>query len=63
MNKEEYERYLNALPQEYRDRVKKLGSFEDIAGDDGVLDLDEFTKMADNFSVDDLLGDETTTSS
>merc|ERR1719433_308181 len=56
MNKEEYERFLGALPPEFRERFESMGqTFEDIAGDDGVIDLDEFTELAERFSVTDML--------
>merc|ERR1712083_361587 len=56
MNKQEYERFLAALPAEYRDRFLSMGkTFEDIAGDDGVIDLDEFTALADKFSITNML--------
>merc|ERR1719433_1400798 len=56
MNKEEYERFLKALPDDFRGRFESMGrTFEDIAGDDGVIDLDEFTAPADQFSVTDML--------
>jgi len=56
MNKEEYERFLKALPPDFRERFESMGrTFEDIAGEDGVIDLDEFTALADQFSVTDML--------
>merc|ERR1711879_429445 len=56
MNKEEYERFLGALPPEFRERFESMGqTFEDIAGDDGIIDLDEFTELADRFSITDML--------
>merc|ERR1719233_2184127 len=58
MNKEEYERFLAALPEEFRLRFQNMGkTFEEIAGDDGVIDLDEFTKLCDDFGVTGLLAE------
>merc|ERR1712154_628755 len=51
LNEDEYNRMVNALPKSFRSRFDSMGkSFSEMAGDDGVLDMDEFTKVADAFA-------------
>merc|ERR1712154_605950 len=51
LSKEEFEKFWKSMPKSYAQRWKKTGkTFEDIAGDDGVLDYQEFTKMCDEFA-------------
>lgn len=51
MNEEEYEQFLAALPPSYRDHLRKKASFNTLSGRDGVLDIDEFTKILDEMEV------------
>eukprot|EP01084_Bolivina_argentea_P282551 483674_1 len=51
LTKDEFTEFLNALPQSYRERFKEHGeTFEDLAGDDGILDYTEFTDLVDKFA-------------
>eukprot|EP01083_Nonionella_stella_P216855 779026_1 len=51
LTKQEFERFWAQMPNSYVQRWKKTGrTFEDIAGDDGVLDYQEFTEMCDRFA-------------
>lgn len=51
MNEEEFNRFVAALPRSFQVRFEKMGqSFDDMAGDDRLLDLDEFTRIADQFA-------------
>ena len=51
LSREEFKSFWKQMPNSYADRWKKTGkTFEDIAGDDGVLDYNEFTAMCDSFA-------------
>merc|ERR1712154_532040 len=53
LNEDEYNRFIAYLPIGFQNRFKEMeAEFVDIAGDDGVLDLDEFTKICDEFAVE-----------
>lgn len=60
MDKAEYTRFLGRLPKKERERVKAIGTFEEIAGEDDQIDLHEFEGLLDEFlKVDeDILVDE-----
>merc|ERR1719410_2316015 len=58
MSKKEYRRFLARLDKKTRDVFKDFGSFEQIAGDDGLIDLNEFQQMVDKLlaqQADDLI--------
>ena len=43
MSREEFDLFLQALPQQYLQRQKSLNlTWKEFAGDDNVLDLDEW---------------------
>ena len=51
LTKEEFEKFWHQMPTSYNERWRKTGfTFEDIAGDDGVLDYSEFAEMCDKFA-------------
>merc|ERR1712150_339539 len=51
LTKEEFENFWTQMPSSYVQRWEKMGkTFEDIAGDDGVLDYDEFRGLCDRFA-------------
>lgn len=60
MDKQEYERFLGRLSRKQRDNFEKQGTFEDIAGEDGHIDLAEFQDILETVlrEVDELLKDE-----
>merc|ERR1712130_105337 len=45
MDKGEYERFLGRLSKKQRAKFEALGTFEEIAGEDGHIDLAEFQDM------------------
>jgi len=47
LQEEEYRQFLEVLPQTYQQRFHKMGTFKDLAGDDGVIDLEEFKIILD----------------
>ena len=49
MDKAEYTRFLGRLGRKERERVKAIGTFEEIAGDDDQIDLHEFEALLDEF--------------
>ena len=52
LTEDEYNRFIAALPKTFRQRFENMGqTFKEIAGDDGVLDMDEFTELADKFAL------------
>merc|ERR1712154_566222 len=52
LTEDEYNRFIDYLPVTFQQRFEKMGqSFSDIAGKDGILDMDEFTKICDEFAV------------
>eukprot|EP01084_Bolivina_argentea_P154331 269051_1 len=60
MDKGEYERFLGRLSKRQREKFKELGTFEELAGDDGAIDLQEFQTMLEEIltEVDELLKQE-----
>jgi len=57
MNKMEYTRFLARLTEEQREKFKQLGDFEQLAGDDQLIDLDEFQGIIERVlkDVDELI--------
>lgn len=47
MSKKEYRRFLSGLDKKTREVFKGFGTFEEIAGDDLLIDLDEFQVLVD----------------
>jgi len=47
MSQREYKRFLARLDKKTREIFKEFGSFEEIAGDDGLIDLNEFQGLVD----------------
>ena len=59
LSHDEFKKFINALPQEFQDRfnaMDKTGNndfgFSQIAGDDGIIDMDEFTQLCDQFAIE-----------
>lgn len=42
--------FKHTLPLRYQERLTRLGHWGQIAGDDGVMQVDEFRKVLDNFT-------------
>jgi len=59
LNEQEFGEFLSTLPVRYQARFRKMGDFKKLAGDDGILDFDEFKtvldKMAEQEAVDEKL--------
>ena len=51
MSKAEYDRFVNALPVAYQE-VFNERDFNEMAGDDGNMDLKEFTRMVDEIALE-----------
>jgi len=50
LSEQEFTEFLNMLPQDYQDAFKKMGkSFQELAGDDNVIDIKEFTLILDEW--------------
>merc|ERR1712154_450272 len=47
MSQREYKRFLARLDKKTREIFKEFGSFEEIAGADGLIDLNEFQQLVD----------------
>jgi len=60
MNSQEYKKFLARLLPEQRKKFEDLGSFEQLAGEDQLIDLDEFQQMLEKIlkDVDELLKDQ-----
>jgi len=60
MDKQEYNRFLGRLSRRQREKFKELGTFEELAGDDNHIDLQEFQDMLEEVltEVDELLKQE-----
>eukprot|EP01084_Bolivina_argentea_P057785 105549_1 len=53
LSEDEFNRFIAALPLSFRQRFENMAeSWSDIAGDDGVLDMEEFTALADKFALE-----------
>mmetsp|Transcript_14713 Transcript_14713/g.13201 ORF Transcript_14713/g.13201 Transcript_14713/m.13201 type:complete len:279 (+) Transcript_14713:45-881(+) len=51
LSKQQFDMFWKKLPRSYYKRWLNLGkSFEDLAGDNGILDYKEFTQMVDDFA-------------
>merc|ERR1719203_2002524 len=47
MSQREYKRFLSRLDKKTRSIFKDFGTFEEIAGEDGLIDLNEFQQLVD----------------
>ena len=52
LSKREYNRFKGRLDKETRERFEKYGSFESLAGVDGVIDLAEFSDLMEQILLD-----------
>ena len=52
LSKREYNRFKGRLDRETRERFEKHGSFESLAGSDGVIDLAEFSDLMEQILLD-----------
>mmetsp|Transcript_73665 Transcript_73665/g.90381 ORF Transcript_73665/g.90381 Transcript_73665/m.90381 type:complete len:270 (-) Transcript_73665:71-880(-) len=51
MSKDEFKKFVAALPDSYQQRMRDSGkTFEDFAGDDGQLDIDELRNLLNEFA-------------
>jgi len=51
MSEQEFTEFLDALPTEYRKRFQAIGkSFRDLAGDDNLMQYDEFKRLVDEWA-------------
>ena len=58
MSEREYKRFLAKLDKKTRDVFKSFGSFEEVSGSDGLIDLNEFQQLVDKLlasQADDLI--------
>eukprot|EP01084_Bolivina_argentea_P039958 73829_1 len=52
ITREQFTQFKLTLPIEYQLRLTRAGEWKTIAGDDGILHLDEFVELLDNFAQD-----------
>merc|ERR1719356_1485903 len=52
LSKREYNRFKARLDNETRQRFEKYGSFETLAGSDGVIDMAEFSDLMEQILLD-----------
>ena len=59
LSEREYKRLLNKLPIKSRNKFNKMGTFQELAGDDNTIDLQEFQQIVERFlkNIDDELVD------
>jgi len=50
LQEDEYKDFLATLPVDYQQRFNQKGTFSQLAGSDGVLDLDKFKELLDQMS-------------
>eukprot|EP00484_Ammonia_sp_Unknown_P027909 CAMPEP_0197047668 /NCGR_PEP_ID=MMETSP1384-20130603/23127_1 /TAXON_ID=29189 /ORGANISM="Ammonia sp." /LENGTH=303 /DNA_ID=CAMNT_0042479641 /DNA_START=132 /DNA_END=1043 /DNA_ORIENTATION=+ len=50
ISREQFTQFKLTLPMEYQLRLTRSGDWKEIAGDDGILQLDEFVQLLDNFA-------------
>merc|ERR1719427_286029 len=60
LTENEFNQFVNALPANFQERFSTMSergkSFKEMAGDDGVLDLDEFSEICDEFAKEVVAG-------
>eukprot|EP01084_Bolivina_argentea_P096114 172791_1 len=52
ISSKQFLQFKQTLPLEYQLRLTKKGDWKSIAGHDGILQLDEFVELLDNFATD-----------
>eukprot|EP01083_Nonionella_stella_P239788 838914_1 len=52
ITRKQFTEFKLTLPMEYQLRLTRAGDWKTIAGDDGILQLDEFVELLDNFAQD-----------
>eukprot|EP01084_Bolivina_argentea_P096111 172786_1 len=52
ITQKQFTEFKLTLPMEYQLRLTRAGDWKTIAGDDGILQLDEFVELLDNFAQD-----------
>ena len=52
LSEREYNRFKGRLDKETRVRFEKYGSFQNLAGSDGVIDLAEFSDLMEQILMD-----------
>eukprot|EP00490_Sorites_sp_Unknown_P005845 CAMPEP_0114659338 /NCGR_PEP_ID=MMETSP0191-20121206/17643_1 /TAXON_ID=126664 /ORGANISM="Sorites sp." /LENGTH=270 /DNA_ID=CAMNT_0001884251 /DNA_START=114 /DNA_END=926 /DNA_ORIENTATION=+ len=59
LSEREYKRLLNKLPIKSRNKFNQMGTFQELAGDDNTIDLQEFQQIVERFlkNIDDELVD------
>jgi len=57
MSKEEFQNFIKALPPAYQERWRNMKvTFEELAGDDNLMQYDEFRKLVDRWAEEEALG-------
>ena len=52
LNEEEYNKFIGLLPLSFQRRFSNMNyTFDQISGPDGILDIEDFRKLADEFAV------------
>jgi len=61
LSEAEFNQFVTALPANFQERFSTMSeqgkSFKEMAGDDGILDMDEFTELCDEFAEQAAAGD------
>jgi len=52
-----FNEFLQELPVRYQARFRKMGDFKQLAGDDGILDVQEFKTILDKMAVQEALNE------
>ena len=52
ISREQFTQFKLTLPMEYQLRLTRTGDWKQIAGEDGILQLDEFIDLLDSFADD-----------
>ena len=50
ISRDQFTQFKLTLPMEYQLRLTRAGDWNQIAGDDGILQLDEFVELLDSFA-------------
>jgi len=57
MSKEEFIQFINALPPSYQDRWTNMNTtFEELAGDDNIMQYEEFRNLVDRWAEEEAIG-------
>lgn len=54
ITREQFTQFKLTLPMEYQLRLTRAGDWKEIAGDDGILQLDEFVELLDKFAMEEV---------